>query len=105
MPAPNPRRFDALSLQEAAEASPTLAGLVARVRASSAWLEAVRPMLPPPLRTAVRAGPIEDGQWCLLVQGSAAAAKLRQLLPLMETRLAQTAGQRVAIRIKVMGSR
>lgn len=55
--------------------------LGARIDQSAACLERVRPLLPAQLQPLVRAGPIEDGVWCLLVPGPAAAAKIRQLLP------------------------
>ena len=35
-------------------------------------------LIPPAMRPAVQAGPAEGDVWCLLVKGSAAAAKLRQ---------------------------
>ncbi len=105
VPDPSIRRFDALSLQEAAEASPALANLAAQVRESARHLADVSPVIPPPLRAAVQAGPVDGEGWCLLVKGSAAAAKLRQLVPLMEARLAQAAGRPVRIRLKVASGR
>jgi len=49
----------------------------------------------------VQDGPIEDGQWCLLVSSNAVAAKLRQLLPALQLHL-QARGLPVSgIRIKV----
>lgn len=95
------RRHYAIPLIQAAEESPTLSSLVSRMRASSSRLEAVRTLLPAPLRQAVQAGPIEDGQWCLLVSSNAVAAKLRQLLPALQLHL-QARGLPVSgIRIKV----
>ncbi len=100
---PNPRRHHAIPLHQAAEESPTLARLVERVHASSQCLEAIRPVLPAPLRASVQAGPLEDGQWCLLVSSNAVAAKLRQLLPALQLQLsARGLGVR-SIRLKVQG--
>ena len=80
------RRLRSISLQEAAQAAPSLTRLYGLVRESSERLEAIRPLLPPALRACVQAGPIdEDG--CLLVNNSAAAAKLRQLLPALQAAL------------------
>lgn len=97
------RRHYAIPLHQAAEESPALARLTDRVRASSARLAAIRPLLPAPLRTAVQAGPIDEGQWCLLVSSNAVAAKLRQFVPTLQMHL-QAQGLAVSgIRIKVQG--
>ena len=58
-------------------------------------------MLPAPLRASVQAGPIEDGNWCLLVSSNAVAAKLRQLVPALQAHLAQKSLGVTSIRIKV----
>jgi Dna[CI] antecedent, DciA len=95
------RRHYAIPLLQAAQESPTLSSLVNRMHASSSRLDAVRTLLPATLRPAVQAGPIEDGQWCLLVSSNAVAAKLRQLLPALQLHL-QARGLPVSgIRIKV----
>ena len=97
------RRHHAIPLHQAAEESPALARLAERVRASSSRLAAIRPLLPAPLRNAVQAGPIDEGQWCLLVSSNAVAAKLRQFVPALQMHL-QTQGLTVSeIRIKVQG--
>jgi hypothetical protein len=75
---PRPRHF---SLHQAAEGSPTLGSLMARARDSAERLKAVEGLIPPAMRGAIQAGPAEGDVWCLLVKGSAAAAKLRQLRP------------------------
>jgi hypothetical protein len=95
------RRHQAIPLQQAAQESPTFARLADRVRESSARLQAVRGMLPAPLRASVVAGPIEDGCWCLLVSSNAVAAKLRQLVPALEGHLVQKGLSVTSIRIKV----
>ena len=95
------RRHYAVPLLQAAEESPTLASLVSRMRASSNRLEAVQSLLPLPLRKSVQAGPLEDGQWCLLASSNAVAAKLRQFVPALQMHL-ETQGLPVSdIRIKV----
>jgi hypothetical protein len=71
------RRHQAIPLQQAAQESPTFSLLMGRVRESSERLQAIRSLLPAPLRAAIQAGPIEDGAWCLLVSSNAVAAKLR----------------------------
>lgn len=61
--------------------APTLTRLAERARASEALLRSVLPALPANLRALVQAGPLEGEEWCLLVNGNAAAAKIRQLVP------------------------
>jgi hypothetical protein len=53
----------------------------------------------------VQAGPAEGDVWCLLVNGSAAAAKLRQLSPMLVTRLRNRGWDVNTIRIKVQSGR
>lgn len=99
------RRFNAVSLQQATDDSPTLASLAARVRDTSERLRVVLELIPAEMRGAVQAGPVEAEVWCLLVQGSAAAAKLRQLLPALQTRLRNRGWENATIRIKVQQAR
>ena len=99
------RRPAPFTLQQAAEQSPTLASLAAQTRDTKERLKAVEELIPVDLRAAIQAGPVNDNDWCLLVRGNAAAAKLRQLLPMLQARL-QTRGWTVTtIRIKVQSSR
>lgn len=81
--------------------SPALAHLVDRVQASSQRLQAVHGLLPAALRASVQAGPIDEGQWCLLVSSNAVAAKLRQFLPALQLQLASSGLPVTGIRIKV----
>src|SRR5690349_21563992 len=70
----NRRTVPPLTLHQAAEGSPTLASLIARARDAGDRLRAVEGLIPPAMRPAVQAGPAEGDVWCLLVNGSAAAA-------------------------------
>lgn len=102
---PMSRRSQAFTLLQASEESPTLAGLMARARESQARLAAIAPLLPPALRATVTAGPVEEGEWCLLVDGNAVAAKLRQMVPMLLARLRVQGWDTRGIRIKVRGQR
>lgn len=95
------RRHHAVSLEQALQEAPTLARLTALVKESGARLAAIAPLIPPPLRTSVRAGPIDGTQWCLLVSSSAASAKLRQLLPQFVAQLNAQGWPVSNIRLKV----
>jgi hypothetical protein len=86
------------------EEAPGLARLIAAAGQSEARLRIVRDMLPPALGAGLKAGALENGAWTLLVPSSAAAAKLRQLLPQLAQAL-QRAGLEVQnVRIKVTRS-
>lgn len=65
-------------------------------------LAAIQSLLPDTLRAAVKAGPIEGESWCLLVTGNAAAAKIRQLVPLILTRLNGKGWKVTSIRLKIL---
>jgi hypothetical protein len=95
------RRLHPVSLQQAAEESPTLAKLAQLARESGERLKAVETLIPGPLRSAVRAGPIEGTAWCLLVDSNAAAAKLRQVVPALVAHLCRRGWEVTSIRLKV----
>ena len=82
-----------------------MALLMGRVRDSSDRLQAIRNLLPAPLRAGIQAGPIEDGAWCLLVSSNSVAAKLRQLLPALQAHLNSKGLGVASIRIKVQNRR
>ncbi len=98
---PSTRRLHPVTLQQAAEGSPTLARLAQLARESCERLEAVNLLIPATLRSAVRAGPIDGPDWCLLVDSNAAAAKLRQVVPALMTHLCDRGWQVTSIRLKV----
>jgi hypothetical protein len=103
-PTPNRRHF-AVPILQAAEDAPTLAKLARLARESGERLQAVESLIPTPLRTAVRAGPIEGSDWCLLVDSNAAAAKLRQVVPALKAHLCSRGWQVNSIRLKVQLAR
>jgi hypothetical protein len=94
-----PRRF--VPVLQACEDAPTLGRLAQLARESRERLDAVAFLIPVPLRPAVKAGPIDGDSWCLLVEGSAAAAKLRQLVPALTAELRRRGAQVNSIRLKV----
>ena len=99
------RKLHPVSVHQAAEASPTLARLTELARESGERLRAIESLLPAGLRSAVQPGPIEGTAWCLLVQGNAAAAKLRQVLPALQAQLCRMGWEVTAIRIRVQATR
>lgn len=96
-----PRSSTVFSMEEAVGAAPVLAQLRDRLAHSERCLGLVLPVIPVTLRAHVKAGPIEDDQWCLLVGSAAASTKLRQLLPAIQATLSNHGIDISAIRIKV----
>lgn len=95
------RHHHPVTLHQAAEESPTLARLAQLARESGERLKAIESSIPAPLRASIRPGPIDGTSWCLLVDSSAAAAKLRQLLPVLQEKLSSRGWEVSAIRLKV----
>lgn len=89
------------TLTRALDEHPTLAQLRAQMQASRQCLDAVADLLSPPLLRSVQAGPFVEGSWTLLAANGSVAAKLRQMGPLLERRLAERGMQITAIRIRV----
>jgi len=85
--------------------SSSLAGLLQLQKQSAHYLSCIQSVLPAGLGAQIKAGPIDENGWCLLVQHNAAGAKLRQLLPVISVHL-RTQGHPVhQIRVKVMSNR
>jgi hypothetical protein len=95
------RRNHAVSLLQAAQASPMLANLAELARDSQERLRTVQPLIPANLLPSIVAGPIEGDAWCLLVSNTTAAAKLRQLLPSLVSTLNSRGWTVTSIRVKV----
>lgn len=102
---PSNRPSRAVTFSQAVENSPSLARLAGLVQDSNNRLKAVESLIPATLRPAIQAGPIEDGVWCLLVNSNAAAAKVRQLLPLIQSRLIDKGWKITSIRLKILITR
>lgn len=95
----------AVPVHTAVENSETLGQLAELVKESSDRLKIVSTLIPEALRPAIKAGPIDGEVWCLLVSSNAAAAKLRQLSPLILSKL-KAGGKRVnSIRLKILPNR
>ena len=94
-----------MSIHQAAENAPSLARLSELVQESNDRLKAIESLLPAALRPAIKAGPIDGESWCLLVSGNAAAAKVRQLIPLIQERLRNKGWKVTSIRLKLLISR
>lgn len=99
------RRTRAITVLQATQDSPTLARLSDLATDSTARLKAISPLIPLTLRKAIQPGPIDGTQWCLIVDNSAVAAKIRQLLPALESHLRSKGWEVTAIRLKVQMTR
>ena len=99
-----PTSSGTLALGAALDQSQPLARLLQRLQESRARFAAIRELLPDTLRDQVRAGPVDEGTWSLLVSNGAAASKLRQLIPALEGALVSQGWQATSIRIKVQST-
>ena len=79
--------------------------LAEQVKESSNRLKTIQSLIPEALRPAIQAGPIDGDSWCLLVTGNAAAAKLRQLSPLILSKLTNKGVKVNSIRLKILIAR
>lgn len=95
----------ALSLNQAIEEAPVLSRLAHRVDQSAQMYRCVQGLIPPALRSHVKPGPLDQQDWCLMVTNSSAAAKLRQLVPLLRTRLQQEGWAVITVRVKILQAR
>jgi hypothetical protein len=95
------RTHQMMSLQQAIHGAPTLAHLSELVAQSQKRLNIILPLLPVGMRNAVRSGPLDGADWCLLVDNTAAAAKLRQMMPAMKLALEHKGLAVGQLRIKV----
>ena len=100
--APGSPASTGLPLATALQRSEPLVGLMQRVRESQARFVAITTLLPAGLKGEIRAGPLDDACWMLLVSHAAAAAKLRQLLPALQAALLEKGWAGPAIKIKVL---
>jgi hypothetical protein len=91
----------ALPVAQALDGSESFVSLMQRLALSRRCYAAVAPLLPEALRDVVRSGPLADGHWSLLADSAAAAAKLRQCLPTLQTALADAGLPVDKIRVKV----
>ena len=94
-------RPHSVTLLQASQDSPTLARLMELNRDSVERLKAIEALIPAALRAAVKAGPIEGPEWCLILNNNAAAAKMRQILPALASHLRVKGWDVNSIRLKV----
>lgn len=95
------RRHHAITVQQAAQESPSLAHLATLAQESQNRLKALDSLIPAGLHTCIQAGPIDGTSWCLLVSGNAAAAKVRQLTPAWLAHLRSKGWSVNTIRLKI----
>lgn len=91
----------ALPIDDALRASESLARLRERLDDSRRRFAAIQGLLPAALAAQVEAGPVDDHGWTLFALSNSAAAKLRQLLPELQRRLAAGGWPDVAPRVRV----
>lgn len=95
------RAQPALSLSAALQSSEPLVRLAERLRESKRRFDCITPLLPEALAAQARPGPVDAHGWTLLAGNAAVAAKLRQLVPLLATRLTEHGFSDLPLRVKV----
>ena len=90
-----------MPIAQALRESAPLGRLAERLRLSGELYDAIAAGLPAGLAAQVGAGPVDDEGWSLLCSNAAVAAKLRQLVPILEQRLRDIGRPVAAIRVKV----
>lgn len=95
---------DTMAVGDAIGSSDALARLMRQARESAQRLADLADTLPPGLRGRVRGGRLDDQTWTLLAPDAAAAAKLRNLLPLLAERLAAEGWPERRLRVKTLGA-
>ena len=98
------RNHRAVSALQASRESPALARLSDLATESTARLKSLDTVIPRSLRLAIQAGPIDGSEWCLLLDNTAVASKLRQLLPAIQAHLRSKGWEVNSIRLKVQVS-
>jgi hypothetical protein len=91
---------DPMPVAQALRTHESLIRLGERLESSRRRLHVIAPALPGNLLASIQPGPLDEDGWSLLVANAAVAAKLRHLLPRLETLLAQ-AGLPGRIRVKL----
>lgn len=102
MSAPHNRTRHALTVNDALGQSPTMQRLGVLITQSQSLLRGIAYLLPKLSPNAIRAGPIDEQGWCLLVSNAAVASKLRQLVPDIERHLLTSGIQPAKVRIKIL---
>lgn len=90
-----------LKMATALDRSEPLGLLLRRLQQARALFETISPLLPPALRADVRPGPVDGDAWTLLAAHTPAAAKVRQMLPLLLQRLQAEGWQGTSIKVRV----
>ena len=92
----------AKSIQDAAQESPVLAKIGTLLKQSNQMLLSIQHLLPAGLKAGIKAGPIDEQTWCLLVSNTAVANKLRHLTPDIERHINGATCSNLRLRIKIL---
>ena len=98
----SPKSRSATPVMAAMAQSATLSSLMQMSQQSQVRLNAIQTLLPSGLAGLVKAGPLDEHGWCLLVPHNAAGAKLRQLVPALTAHLRSHNMAIDTIRVKVI---
>jgi len=74
-------RGKSVEVLKAAQSAPGLAQLIAQANKSKGQIADLKGLVPPVILNQLSSGPIEEGNWILMLKSPASAAKLRQMAP------------------------
>ena len=83
--------------------APILSQLLELSRDSEQRLYAVKSLLPPQFKDAVKSSTLDGETWCLLVPNNSVMAKLKQMLPALAAHLRSKGFKVQTIRLKIEG--
>ncbi len=81
----------------------SLSALMSEARQAWQMLDAIRPLLPPSLGDALRAGRWDGGEWTITAPSGAAASKLQQMRPMIEATLREKGWKVSRVQVRVQG--
>lgn len=84
-------------------AAPIISQLLERSRDSEQRLQALKSLLPPPLRDVLKASTLDSDSWCLLVPNNSVMAKLKHMLPSLAAHLRSKGFHVQTIRLRIEG--
>ena len=97
-------RGKSVEVLKAAQSAPGLAQLIAQATKSKGQIEDLKGLVPPLILNQLKSGPMEEGNWILMLKSPASAAKLRQMGPAICAHLRSKGWNIQIITVRVIAS-
>ncbi len=92
-------------ITDAVNDAPELKLLSQRIALGKRRLACIAQVLPASLASHLDSGGCDEQSWCVLVPNNAVAAKLRQMLPLLQQALEREEGTPIEVRLRIANAR